>query len=253
MLKNLVITLVIILTYSVLWSQDPLHILDRELPCVEKKFYAYIHVALDSLGKTNISEEEIRKLLDNANIAFAPICISFDYCKMDTITDYSFDNIEDEVEVGLLKTRFHKKRRLNIYLVQSAFDEKINSYSSFNGIRKSDDCIMVVPKSGRGFIHELGQTFGLYHTFERKFGVELVNRSNCKTTGDKVCDTPADAGIKIGTSCLFANETPDANGDYYRTEIGNYMTHAFCAHCFFTTEQYEIMAANYLTSSFKMW
>lgn len=234
-------------------AQDPLYYKNKNLPCVERKFYVYVHLALDSLQKTNITQAKLEAIFQEANAAFAPICVSFDFCKIDTILDYSFDVIKDEIEVALLTSRFQKKRRINVYFTQFVLDDLTNSYSVHNSITKSDECVIIVPKSGIGLIHELGHTFGLYHTFERKFGLELVNQSNCAIAGDKICDTPADRNFRPDVSCLFKSDFEDPNGDYYRTEIGNYMTHYFCAHCFFTREQYEVMANNYLSSSFKMW
>jgi len=40
--------------------------------------------------------------------------------------------------------------------------------------------------------HELGHKFGLSHTFECKYGLETS--SECNSTGDRLCDTPADHG-----------------------------------------------------------
>jgi len=172
---------------------------------------------------------------------------------MDTVVDYSYSYIGDEVEINLLTSRFQKKRRINVYFVDSLFNRKVNSFSVHNGINKPESCVIVVPKNGTGLIHELGHTFGLYHTFEKKFGVEAVNQSNCSTAGDLICDTPADPDSLPGKDCYFVYASPDGNGDYYRTEVGNYMSHFFCAHCFFTTRQYEIMAENYLNSLVKIW
>lgn len=260
-MKKKIISIFITLS-SVLCLQGQIqHAQNETLPCVEKKFYIYVHVVLDSLGNMGITEERISTLLQEASKAFEPICISFDYCKIDFVKDYSFNIIDNLIEVNLLSSRFQKKRRINLYFVTGAFSPEVNSYSVHNGIAKENNAIIVVPKSGYGLIHELGHTFGLYHTFETQlFGKETVNRKNCETTGDKLCDTPADpfnvlqkTPPFLGPNCYFTYPFADVNGDYYVTEIGNYMTHYFCAHCFFTKSQFELMAANYISSPIKMW
>lgn len=47
-----------------------------------------------------------------------------------------------------------------------------------------------------GLPHEIGHHFSLYHPFDYNGGAkELVKRdtgANCETTGDFLCDTPAD-------------------------------------------------------------
>ncbi len=234
-------------------SQDPLHFKDRNLPCVNRTFFTYVHIVKDSLGHPIVSEEEVKSILNMANKAFEPICISFDFCAVNYIDDYSFLHINDGEEVGLIKSRFHKNRRINLYIVNSVFSETINSFSYHKSITTQDSAIVIIPQSGIGLMHELGHTFGLYHTFETKFGVELVNGSNCEVAGDLLCDTPADPGIRLQKGCEFDFKGKDPNNDFYRTEIGNYMTHYFCAHCFFTSGQYEIMAKTFLESEFKMW
>lgn len=253
MMKNIFLTIFCTILWSSTFGQDPLYLKNKNLPCVERTFFVYVHIAVDSVGDTNMPLQRLDSLFKAANDAFAPICISFDYCKIDTIVDYSFDDIKDEIEVGLVTSRFQKKRRINLYFTDKVLDERVNSFSVHNGITKSDECIVIVPKSGKGLMHELGHTFGLYHTFEAKFGLELVNQSNCATAGDLICDTPADPNIGPNIPCEFISNLKDPNGDFYKTEIGNYMSHHFCAHCFFSREQYELMAKNYLNSTFKMW
>lgn len=235
-------------------SQNVLYTKDRNLPCVERKFWVYVHLVADSLGKVNISESKIQEHLEAANQAFAPICISFDYCKIDTVIDYSFLHINDEDEVELLVSRYQKKRRINLYYPESVFNPDLNSFSYYDGVNNIDEAVIIIPQSGLGLIHELGHTFGLYHIFETEFGYELVDGSNCEVSGDFLCDTPAASpSARPDMNCNYDYNIKDPNEDFYRTEIGNYMSHFFCAHCFFTTGQYERMANNYLNSTLKLW
>ena len=235
-------------------AQEVLYTRDRNLPCIERKFYVYVHIILDSLRQPGISDEKIKAHLAEANKAFEPLCISFDYCKADTVRDYSFNEINAKDEIELLFTRFQKKRRINIYYSDFVISEQTNSFSFFNGISSIDSAAIFLPKSGVGWVHELGHTFGLYHIFEKKFGFEKVDGTDCATTGDMICDTPAAIDVfHDKKTCEYYGNTIDVNGDYYKMELGNFMSHYFCAHCFFTTEQYEKMASNFLNAPIKLW
>jgi len=61
--------------------------------------------------------------------------------------------------------------------------------------------------------HEIGHYFDLYHTHETQFGVECPTRaSGCDSTGDLLCDTPADPNLdglgKVDTNCAYTNFAP---------------------------------------------
>ncbi len=108
--------------------------------------------------------------------------------------------------------------------------------------------------------HELGHTFGLFHTFGFNSGngtlgsgvtTELVTRgsgANCTTDGDWICDTPADPYGISGTSLTYQKGCPqydptstarDANGEAYSPSITNIMSYYYpCIHDF-TPGQYE--------------
>ena len=109
--------------------------------------------------------------------------------------------------------------------------------------------------------HELGHNFNLFHTFGNTNSgnsAELVTRgagANCSSTGDLICDTPADPH---GPSCggyaynsagcaVYTGTCTDANGDTYNPQTGNTMSYYFdggpaCLR-FFTAGQYDRMQA----------
>jgi len=77
--------------------------------------------------------------------------------------------------------------------------------------------------------HEFGHFFGLYHTFENRYGKEDVGDSFCNHTGDKICDTPADPSTAYE---VYVNYTRcemegffDDNGGEYKPMINNYMSY----------------------------
>ena len=79
--------------------------------------------------------------------------------------------------------------------------------------------------------HEFGHLLGLHHTFNsltgQQYSQELVNGVNCDTTGDGVCDTPADPYPLGGDldSCAYTGTVTDANGQLYMPHIQNNMSY----------------------------
>lgn len=84
-------------------------------------------------------------------------------------------------------------------------------------------CLVAMDNVGKGnsVSHEVGHCLGLYHTFEKVFGLEAINGSNSTIAGDKITDTPADPYAYQGNSCflldpgkcLFTGICPDPNGE----------------------------------------
>jgi Pregnancy-associated plasma protein-A len=68
--------------------------------------------------------------------------------------------------------------------------------------------------AGRSTSHEVGHCLGLLHTFQS--GNENISGNNCSTTGDRVCDTPADPygrGACFSISgCTYTGTCVDGNG-----------------------------------------
>ena len=255
----------LLLLYSILFStlcnaQNGFTLQNREFPCVKKEFQVYVHITIDSLKRTNFSTAQLDGLFKDINKAFEPICFSFNYCKIDTIKDYSFDYIDGSFEEKLMVGRFQQKKRINLYLVDFIISL---SNSRFNSITDWDSCFIIVNKknlTSNSTIHELGNIFGLYHTNESIFGLELVDGSNCETTGDLICDTPADPSsvpfnlLPVLVDCKFVYKGKDANGDFYESDLGNYMSpwDNRCM-CGFSNQQYRKMVENYLNSNEKPW
>ena len=88
----------------------------------------------------------------------------------------------------------------------------------------------------RTFSHELGHYFGLIHTFDQSNSAdvtkrELVARTNCETTGDWVCDTPADPSERPDATyaeCEYTGTITDAQGQRYAPPTRNVMAFNFC-------------------------
>ncbi len=237
-------------------GQGELRTLNKDLPCVNKKFQVYAHIFLDSLGVANYTPDALRSELNSVNDAFAPICISFELCGVDSITNYEFDSTATPEEEAEIKTLFHVENRINFYIITDIFKgpNRVCGFASVGGIASLNNGMVFM--SGGCATHELGHLFGLLHTFENA-GSELVDGSNCETAGDGICDTPADPFVENSDTiwqdgCEFIWEGLDPNGQYYQPDVGNIMSYYACA-CGFTREQYIRMANTYLNSNPKMW
>jgi hypothetical protein len=222
--------------------------------CYNKTFSVSVHILEDTLGKLNVTPAAINTGIAAANSHFSKICATFNIC-----STYVHPNVRnDEMRKGI-----EDKEIAAMYDIPNT----INIYYSLNATGGSSPCgwaplgDTIVPKktsdrdaifikkscaAGKTLTHELGHYFGLFHTFERaKNGIEFVDGSNCLTTGDLICDTPADPSGTAATDGFCDLKTPDTdpNGDYYTPNACNIMSYYNnpCNDIHFTTGQYDRM------------
>jgi Pregnancy-associated plasma protein-A len=227
----------------------------EELPCIHKTFSIVAHIVIDSFGKSIHSPATIVASVNAMNAYFAPICVSFQVCLIDTIQNYWYEKLDTtRRQWGELKVLYNLKNRINMYFVNDITNPAGLGFADFTGITN-------VVSSGLGFktstdvrtlVHEMGHYFGLSHTFENRVP-ELVNGTNCLVAGDSICDTPADpVGGAVDANCTFISQQKDANGDFYSPMVGNIMSYYNCD-CpnvtkVFTDDQYRKMAKTYILS-----
>jgi len=263
-------------------SGQPLHHANRDLPCVNKNYNLLVHVAVDSTLRAPLfSIKELDTMIIKLNEYFSPICVSFSICEFNVLEDdYSLGMIDNqpltvEQRILELETRFSLRRRINIFFLDY-IDQTDCGLSTFEGILTTNDANIFIERDCTDEIpeqvaHHLGHTFGLKNTYDRET-IELVDGSNCLTTGDLLCDTPADpfqqpisnATIEeqllidqgllvtsfISPSCEFVYEIKDPNGEYYQPDMGNIMSGYPCK-CGFTQDQYRLMVETILKSDIR--
>ena len=260
-------------------AQVQLHHANRDLPCVNKNYNILAHVAVDSTGRMPIyTEQQLNKMIAQLNTYFSPICVSFSACEIRILEDdYSLGRVVDipllvEDQLQGLKSRFSLRRRINVFFLDY-IDNEYCGTSTFEGILTLLDANIFVERScpdglAEQVAHHLGHVFGLRNTFD-PFSIELVDGSNCNTTGDLLCDTPADplgqtfispddqlllSQSMLDTTfirgCEFVYEIKDPNGEYYQPDMGNIMSNYPCK-CGFTQDQYRLMVETILRSDIK--
>lgn len=224
--------------------------------CFGKTISITAHLIADSLGDYGISEATVIGSIQNLNIYFAPICISFEVCKFNYIPNYKYNKFLKPDEETELITLYSIPNTINIYYptrVETSPGSIVGGYAYFPG---GEDFIVISRGTPGIILHEMGHFFGLYHTFETQFGQEFANGTNCATTGDLVCDTPADPGLgnTAAPDCQLSPYITDPNNEWYVPQIGNIMSYySDDCMCGFTVQQYNRMASNYQNSRFYLW
>jgi len=259
-------------------AQD-IHQRNEDLPCVNKNFNIIAHVAVDTLNNPLYTASQIDSILEKVSSYFEPICMSFSSCDYHVLEDdYSLGWIKDAPiskndQITELKNRFTLRRRINIFFLDF-IETRPCGESTYNGIFTLLDANAFIELDcsdgpAEQVSHHLGHIFGLKDTYDA-LEIELVDGSNCRTTADGLCDTPADPYLQtqasaedlallaageitnsyINGACEFIYEIKDPNGEYYQPDVGNMMS-AYPCKCGFSREQYHLMVENYLKTTIK--
>ena len=224
-----------------------------ELPCLDKTFSVQVHIVVDSLGGTGVSEGDVLAQFSSANGYWDDICVQFEVCDFNYIENFQWDTLTDigDYRWAELLTAHHQAYRINVVYLAYIEPGDAAGFAPLGGINNTQGGAICVTKGGGAgtLVHEMGHYWGLEHTFEGN-GTELADGSNCQTEGDGICDTPGDPYVPFSpssdweTDCIFDWMGTDANGDFYDPDIGNVMSYYDCA-CHFSYEQYQRMASVY--------
>lgn len=211
----------------------------------------YVHIFRNDNG-TNAActleqiEDEVKNFM-NPDYGGASTCfaiVGFEFINNTHLnTACNVDSAADKQAV----LAFDKNDCINIYCHQTGLKgydtKKPGAYVGLNGSAYAIPSNHVSINIGNGILggvrtlaHETGHSLGLYHTFERGFGDELVNgnATNRQNTGDKVNDTQADPypdtydkapQISFAANCVFTGTAKDANNDLYNPPVTNTMSY----------------------------
>ncbi len=242
----------------------------NRLPCIDKEFNVVVHIFKDSLGNSDISETVINMNFDSLNVDFSPICASFNICEFVYHSNFQYDTLLTDYEWGEVKNLYNREKRINVYYVNEILflmPKEVCGFATLSGIGMLYDSGIAIKKfdccgpDSKTLSHEFGHYFGLMHTWEADLGAELADGSNCSTSGDFICDTPADPFIEGDdpndyvdpNTCQFYSLKKDANNQFYNPLVGNIMSYyQDQCNCGFTYQQYLKMANTYL-NNIGMW
>jgi Pregnancy-associated plasma protein-A. len=168
--------------------------------------------------------------LNGLNQFFSPIALSFTQCVIKRIDNFQFDNLDANGNQNNLITLYSEPNVINLYLVSSITDNNGNSsygYTFMPGDTGKNFIFMAKGYlSGINLAHQIGHFFNLYHINETSFGNELPDGSNCTTTGDRCCDTPASPDLSlpymVSSNCTYIGSSR-VNNQIYSPSVKNLM------------------------------
>jgi hypothetical protein len=219
------------------------------LPQLNKKLSLALHIVKDSLGEANVDTADIFVAIDSTNSLFKPINLFFKVCSIDSIDNFQYD----ELKLNTFTTTFEEEQMVNLFNVDSV----INIYIVESPTGLAEKNYIIAGKASLEYIpHFMGHIFGLIHTSGNGDHTELVDGSNCLTTGDFICETEADpmkdiynGGLVYGENgcelSSLSNPLKDTNGDWYKIPSYNYMSLYSNCWCKLTSFQYRIVVYEY--------
>lgn len=195
-----------------------------------------IHIVEQVSGASNIEIEQLYRELDAINSIFTASGFQFFFCGSPRFISggksiYTYNEAAD-----LLNSRYRVPNTINIFYLDQIGSQELSSFacgiSTFPFASSEETRFIIMQKgcstNGSTLAHEIGHFFGLLHTHETARGVELVDRSNCDSAGDLICDTPADPNLAATglTGCTYDAAFTDARGDLYVPDPSNIMSYA---------------------------
>ncbi|WP_411894379.1 T9SS type A sorting domain-containing protein [Winogradskyella sp. A2] len=212
-------------------------------------------------GLTNIELNDAMAAMNsiyvNAGLEFF-LCDGINYINSDDY--YTYQSAEES-----LMTSVHNVNGvINIYFTNSITSSSGGSLCGYAYFPGGPETILMANScttNGSTLSHEMGHFFALSHTHGNSnvfaSSQELVDGSNCDSTGDFICDTPADPKLgvnNVNQDCNYTDTTSlDSNGDLYQPDPLNLMSYSRKrCRSLFSPQQYARINAIYQVSRVSM-
>lgn len=248
---------------------------NRHYEQLNRTFSITAHVSVLGVD-TVLSDTVLFEAIDEINEYYRPAGFNFRICKINYFHGYEYDTLSIQPineNAEELKRKNYEPYTINMYFtenLQASSGILIGGLAPFPGVDTNHitppvpdlrgasegqaDWIYISVGNPLAFTmaHELGHYFGLLHPHERDaFGPELVeDRTACATTGDLICDTPAEPNLenKVDGNCHYTGNVDlsgalvDPTGHVYMPSTTNLMSYtpSRCAKGF-TEEQFQRM------------
>ncbi|MFD1614824.1 M43 family zinc metalloprotease [Gelatiniphilus marinus] len=216
------------------------------------------HIIRHSDGSGGISATQLNEAISNLNNIYKDafmeffLCDGINYIDSDTLCQYSKNDEENLIEKN------NVTGLINIYFTDYVLNTSNESICGYSNNETKKDIIVIkndCATNSSSLAHEMGHFFSLIHTHGPKndsLTTELADGSNCDTTGDGICDTPADPMLtnqNVNNFCEYTGTETDANGNVFNPDTQNIMSYAKKGcRTHFTQQQLARMYAFFITN-----
>lgn len=230
-------------------GKDPMEIIGNARWYEDYTIKMYVHLIVEDNGTGGPSQNDLLDEIADLNNYFDHHDICFTVVGIDEIrdSDYASDPDFTGTDAGNLISDYPPQDDvLDVYILPS--------YTFYRGNAFNIPNHYLLIYAGRfntcHLAHEVGHCMGLYHTHQ---GNATANNANCGSTGDMVCDTPADPQLgssNVNGSCIYTGTATDPNGDPYNPDVTNTMSYApYACRGVFTAGQEARMKATLMTAA----
>lgn len=233
--------------YNALNSTDKKAQLKQRIPI-------QIHV-FTTEGNTNATLDiTIKRSLERLNNQFAKALLEFYSYGTATLITSKNTALFKKDDVASFTAPYYTEGVINLYITPHLVNSSDTNICGFvanipnkHSIILQNDCFL----NNSSLAHEMGHFLSLLHTHGKVNAktTELANGSNCDSTGDGICDTPADPKLSpqtLNNFCEYIGTARDANGDVFTPDTKNIMSYGHKAcRSHFSNEQMARMFAYY--------
>ncbi len=208
---------------------------------VQGTITAQVYIIRNSSGEHAIPSSRIDGDRQALNNAFAPMNVSFDtsYFGIQFIDQPEWYDLSAGSEFNdLMNYLGHALDNGGGWSMVYAGSIDGGRYAGVARLCNNEGVVLAgTASAGHTAIHEFGHQLCLAHTHDDYCGAEACDGSNCSTTGDYICDTPAD--LAQVAECNGYNCDDKVCGGCH-PPVENVMSYHFCG-SEITPRQYEIM------------